>query len=171
MHRSLAIAFLGAALIITGMVTADAQPASSGKIAYVDLERTLLETPAGKRASSRFEKSLKAKQTELDKERKALEQFKVELEKQSSMLKPNVLAQRAREFEQRAAKLQESFMKFQNELANERAKLIQEVLKKAGPVIQTVANEKGYALVVDRAAVIWASDALDITDEINRRIK
>lgn len=171
MHRSLAIAILGAALIIAGMVTADAQPRGSEKIAYVDLERTLIETPAGKRASARFEKSLKAKQNELDKERKALEQFQAELEKQAAMLKPEVRAQRQREFQQRAAKLQESFMKFQSELANERAKLIQEVLKKAGPVIEKVAKEKGYQVVVDRAAVIWANDALDITAEINRRIK
>jgi outer membrane protein len=171
MHRYLAIAFLGAALIITGMVTADAGPAGPGKIGYVDLERTLLETPAGKRASTKFEQSMKAKQAELDKKTKDLEKAKADYEKQRSMLKPEVAAQREQELQKRFMELQSYYMKLQNDLANERAKLIQEVLKQAGPVIKQVAQEQGYTLIVDRAAVIWAPEALDITAEINKRIK
>jgi outer membrane protein len=172
MHRSLAIVFLGAALVIAGMVTADAAaPAGSAKIGFVDLERTLLETPAGKRASTKFEQSLKGKQVELDKKRKELEKFKAEFEKQRSMLKPDVIAKREQEFNERTMELQSYFMKLQNDLATERAQLIQEVLKLAGPVIKQVAQEQGFSLIVDRAAVIWASDALDITAEINKRIK
>lgn len=171
MHRSLAIAFLGVAFIIAGMVTADAGPNGPDKIGFVDLERTLLETPAGKRASNKFERSLKAKQQELDRKRKDLEKFKTELEKQRSMLKPAVIAQREQEYNERTMELQGYFMKLQNELANERAQLIQEVLKQAGPVIKQVAKEQGFTMIVDRNAVIWASDALDVTSEINKRIK
>jgi outer membrane protein len=172
MHRSLAIVFLGAALIIAGMVTADAAaPATPAKIGFVDLERTLLETPAGKRASTKFEQSLKGKQAELDRKRKDLEKFKAEFEKQRSMLKPDVIAKREQEFNEKTMELQSYFMKLQNDLATERAQLIQEVLKQAGPVIKQVAQEQGFTLIVDRAAVIWASDALDITAEINKRIK
>lgn len=171
MHRSLAIVFLGAALIIAGMVTADAAAPGPAKIGFVDLERTLLETPAGKRASSKFEQSLKGKQAELDKKRKDLEKFKAEFEKQRSMLKPDVIAKREQEFNERTMELQSYFMKLQNDLATERAQLIQEVLKQAGPVIKQVAQEQNFSLIVDRAAVIWASDALDITAEINKRIK
>jgi outer membrane protein len=171
MHRSLAIVFLGAALIIAGMVTADAAAPGPAKIGFVDLERTLLETPAGKRASTKFEQSLKGKQNELDKKRKDLEKFKAEFEKQRSMLKPDVIAKREQEFNERTMELQSYFMKLQNDLATERAQLIQEVLKQAGPVIKQVAQEQNFSLIVDRAAVIWASDALDITAEINKRIK
>lgn len=172
MHRSLAIVFLGAALVIAGMVTADAAaPAAPAKIGFVDLERTLLETPAGKRASTKFEQSVKGKQNELDKKRKDLEKFKAEFEKQRSMLKPDVIAKREQEFNERTMELQSYFMKLQNDLATERAQLIQEVLKQAGPAIKQVAQEQGFSLIVDRAAVIWASDALDITAEINKRIK
>lgn len=177
MHRSLAIVFLGLALITAGMVTADAQPTATGqtlKIGFIDLvalERTLLATPAGKRASAKFEQSVKAKQTELDKKRTDLQKVIAEFEKQRSMLKPEVAAQREQEYGERFRELQEYSMKLQNDLAGEQAKLIQEVIKQAEPVIKQVAQEKGYAMIMNRAAVIWATDGLDITAEVNKRIK
>jgi outer membrane protein len=174
MHRSLAIVFLGLALITAGMVTADAQPAATGKIGFIDLvalERTLLATPAGKRASAKFEASVKAKQSELDKKRNDLQKVIAEFEKQRSMLKPEVAAQREQEYGERFRELQEYSMKLQSDLANEQAKLIQEVIKQAEPVIKQVAQEQGYAMIMNRAAVIWANDGLDITAEVNKRIK
>ena len=59
----------------------------------------------------------------------------------------------------------------ERDLAAERTKLIQTILKKAEPVIVELAEEKGLTMIVDRAAVLWAQDAYDLTDEINKRIK
>ena len=175
MHRSLAIVFLGLALIVGGMVTADAGPtATPGKIGFIDLgalERTLLATPAGKRASAKMEQSLKAKQTEFDKKRNDLQKVIAEFEKQRSMLKPEVAAQREQEYGERMRELQEHYVKLQSDLANEQAKLVQEVIKQAEPVIKQVAQEQGYAMIVNRAAVIWVADGFDITAEVNKRIK
>jgi Skp family chaperone for outer membrane proteins len=93
MHRSIAIAFLGVALIVAGMVTADANPTQqkSSRIGFVNLERTLLETPAGKRASEQWEKARKLKQSELDKKQKDFQELATQLEKQRTVLKPEVL--------------------------------------------------------------------------------
>ena len=62
---------LGIALGI-GLVSAplvglvDAAPNAGLKIGVIDLEQTLYETPVGKRASEAFDKTRKAKQSELD---------------------------------------------------------------------------------------------------------
>jgi Skp family chaperone for outer membrane proteins len=72
-----ALSILGLAVGL-GMLTApmtglvDAVPANM-KIATIDLERTLYDTPAGKRASEAFDKTRKAKQAELDKKQKDLQ--------------------------------------------------------------------------------------------------
>lgn len=174
MHRSLAIVFLGVALITAGVVTAEAVPAGPGKIGFIDLvalERTLLATPAGKRANAKMEQSLKAKQAEFDKKRNDLQKVIAEFEKQRSMLKPEVAAKREQEYGERMRELQEYYVKLQSDLANEQAKLIQEVVKQAEPVIKQVAQEQGYTMIMNRAAVVWASDGLDITAEVNKRIK
>jgi outer membrane protein len=174
MHRSLAIVFLGLALITAGVVTADAAAPAAGKIGFIDLvalERTLLATPAGKRASAKMEQSLKAKQTEFDKKRNDLQKVIAEFEKQRSMLKPEVAAQREQEYGERMRELQEYYVKLQGDLGNEQAKLIQEVVKQAEPVIKQVAQEQGYTMIMNRAAVVWAVDGIDITAEVNKRIK
>lgn len=172
MHRSLAIAVLGVALIIGGMVTASADTKAGGfKVGFVDLERTLLETPAGKRASQAFDDARKKKQDELDKKQKALQQYAEALEKQRTVLKPDVLKERQQELQKRYVEVQELYVKLERDLAAERAKLIQEILKKAGPAIEAIARQEGFTMIVDRNAVLWSDKTLDLTDKINNRIK
>lgn len=172
MNRSLAIAVLGFSLIVAGMVTADAAgPRGDFKVGFVDLERTLMETPAGKRASQDFEKTRKQKQKELDQKQQDLQKYAAELEKQRMVLKPDVLKQRQEELQKRYIEVQELYMKLERDLAAERTKLIQAILTKAGPVIRDIAKEEGFALIVDRNAVLWADDALDLTAKVNARVK
>ena len=116
-----ALALFGAALIATSALsTADAAAPGPTKVGVIDLEKTLYETPAGKRASEAFDKTRKSKQAEL---------------------------------------------------AGERAKLIQELLKKASPIIQDIAKGEGVTLVVDQSAVLWADSSLDLTAKLNARMK
>ena len=157
-------------LIVAGFIRAEAQ-GGSAKIGYVDLQRTLNETGAGKKAKKRLETQKAKKQKELDKKQKALQKAATELEKQRMMLKPDVLQARERELQEKYVKLQETYMQLQQGLVAQEAELVKEIFSKAAPVIKTVAKEKGYSLVLDKATVLWANDGLDITAEVNKRIR
>ena len=172
MSRALTVGFLGIALIITGMVQADAA-APQMKVGYVDLQSTLNKTNAGKTARKKLERDKKRKQRALDKQQKDLQKFAAELEKQKVVLKPAVLRQRERELQEKYVKLQETYMKLQQELAKEEAKLVQKIFAKASPVIKKIAKERGFTMILEKneGAVLWASSALDITAEVNRRVK
>ena len=167
---------LGLALGL-GMVTApltglvDAAGPAATKIATVDLERTLYDTPAGKRASEAFEKARKGKQGELDKKQKDLQKTAAELDKQAAVLKPEVLAQRKSELEKRFVEVQQIYLKLERDLAEERTKLIQDLLKKAGPIITELAKADGVHLVIDQSAVLWATPDIDLTPKLNARMK
>ncbi len=172
MNKSLAIVFLGVALIITGMVTADANPNARPKVGFVDLERTLRETSAGKRAVKKLDQSRKSKEAELQKKTERLQQDEAELKRQAQMLKPEVLRQRQAKLQKDFVELQELYMKLQRELAGEEAKLVQEILKQAEPLLKKIAREQGFTMIIDRKAVLWSGDdSLDLTAELNRRIK
>src|SRR5688572_4630097 len=67
---ALALGFILVSAPFTGIVSA--VPANM-KIGVIDLEKTLYDTPAGKRASEAFDKTRKAKQAELDKRQKDLQ--------------------------------------------------------------------------------------------------
>lgn len=148
----------------------DAGPATT-KIGVIDLEKTLYETPAGKRASEAFDKTRKAKQGELDKQQKDLQKAAAELDKQAAVLKPDVLEKKKAELEKKFVALQQIYVKLERDLAGERTKLLQEVLKQAEPLIEDVAKAEGVNMVVDRSAVLWVDPAVDLTDKLNAKMK
>ena len=174
MHRSTAIAFLGICFVVGGIVRAEAGSASSAmKIGYVDLQKTLNETKAGKKARNRLEKDKVRKQKELDKKQKELQAFAAELDKQRVVLKPDVLRQRERELQEKYVKLQETYLKLQQDLAQQEALLVQEIFGQAAPVIKQIAKQKGFSIIVEKneGAVLWGAESLDITADVNARIK
>jgi outer membrane protein len=173
MKHTLAIALLGAALIVAGFVRAEAAGTAVGgsKIGVVDLEKTLYETTAGKRASKAFDDTRAKKQGELDKKQKELQAAAAELDKQRMVLKPDVLKARQGELEQKFVEVQQLYVKLERDLAGERAKLIQEILKQASPIIQEIAKQNGIDVIVDRSAVLWAGDGVDLTAALNKKMK
>jgi outer membrane protein len=167
------LAILGVAIIIatSAFASADAAGPVAGKVGVIDLERTLYETPAGKRASDAFDKTRKAKQGELDSKQKELQKMAADLDKQSTVLKPEVLQTKRDDLQKRFVDLQQLYVKLERDLAGERAKLIQDLLKKAGPIIADIAKADGVTLVVDQSAVLWADPSLDLTAKLNARMK
>jgi outer membrane protein len=175
MNRISMIAVVGALLLATVLVArlpghAEAS-GSAARVAVVDLERTLSETPAGKRADAKFETARKKKQGELDKKQKELQKYAAELDKQATVLKPEVHREKRAELEKRFVELQQLYVKLEKDLAGERAKLIQELLKQAGPHIEQLAKSQGVDLVVDASAVVWANKTVDLTDKLNAKMK
>ena len=170
MKHSLAIVFLGLAIIVAGMVKAEAGAAATGRVGVIDIERTLYETSAGKKASKAFDDTRAAKQSELDKQQKDLQALAAQLEKQRMVLKAEVLKERQAELEQKFVEVQQLYVKLERDLSGERAKLIQEILKKAAPLIEEVAQAEGVTIIVDRTAVLWADKAVDLTAALNKKM-
>ena len=163
------VAGLGLVALTLAQPVAAAPPTT--KVAVIDLEQTLYETPGGKRAAESFDKTRKAKQAELDKQQKDLQKAAGELDKQAAVLKPDVLAQKKGELEKKFVALQQVVVKLERDLAGERTKLLQDVLTQAGPIIESLAKAEGVNIVVDRSAALWVDPAVDLTDKLNAKMK
>jgi len=173
MNRYLALGCLGLGLMVSPLLTGISGSAvpTNPKIGLIDIDNTLTTTPAGKRANDQFEKSRKAKQAELDKQKDELKRAEADLEKQKAVLKPDVFQQKFELLQKQAVALQETYMKLERELAESRTKLIQDLLKLAGPKIEAIAKSEGVTLIVDREAVVWADPAIDLTAKLNAEMK
>ena len=176
MNRFAAIACLGLGLALGPVVNRVLTPAHADgttgvKVGVIDLERTLYETPAGKKASESFEKTRKSKQDELDKQQKELQKAAADLDKQSTVLKPEVLKTKREELEKKFVAVQQLYMKLEKDLAGERAKLIQDLLKKASPIVQDIAKAESVQIIVDQSAVVWADPSTDLTAKLNAKMK
>jgi outer membrane protein len=172
MNRYLALGCLGLGLMVSPLLSGlstGAVPAP--KIGVIDLDNTLSTTPAGKRANDSFEKTRKAKQTELDKKQEELKKADADLDKQKTVLKPEVYAQKRQELEKKFVELQQVYVKLERDLAGERTKLIQDLLKQASPKIEALAKAEGVNIIVDREAVVWADKAVDLTSKLDAQMK
>ena len=173
MNRYLALGCLGLGLMVSpllGGLAGSAVPANP-KIGLIDIDNTLSTTPAGKRANDAFEKTRKAKQAELDKQQQDLKRAEQDLEKQKAVLKADVFQQKQEELQKKFVELQQTYLKLERDLAGERTKLIQDLLKQAGPKIEAIAKAEGVTVIVDREAVVWADPAIDLTPKLNAEMK
>jgi outer membrane protein len=172
MNRYLALGVLGVGLMVSPLWIGLAKSAvPAPKIGVIDLDNTLSTTPAGKRANEAFEKNRKAKQAELDKQQQDLKAAAADLDKQKSVLKPDAYAQKHADLEKKFVDLQQVYVKLERDLAGERTKLIQDLLKQAGPKIEQVAKAEGVNLIVDREAVVFADPSVDLTQALNALMK
>jgi len=171
MNRTFTVAILGLCFLITGFVRAEAIPASSNKVGFMDLQRTLSETKVGKEAKRRLEQTKKKRQGDLDRQQSALKKAAAQLEKQRMVLKPAVLRQREQELQRDYVKFQETYAQLQQGLMAEENKLVKEIFAKAAPAIKAVAKERGFSLILDKSSALWANNNLDITDAVNKRIR
>lgn len=172
MNRYLALGCLGIGLMVSPLLGSFAQAVpASVKIGVIDIENTLSQTPAGKRASEQFEKGRKAKQADLDKRQTDLRQQVADLEKQKAVLKPEVLQAKQEELQKKFAELQQTYMKLEKDLAQDRTKLIQDLLKQAEPKIDKIAKAEGVNLIIDQSATVWADPAVDLTKKLNDEMK
>ena len=175
MNRYLALGFLGLGLMVSPLLGAlrGAQSAvpSNPKIGIIDIESTLSTTPAGKRANEAFEKTRKTKQAALDKQQGDLRKAADELERQRPVLKPDVFKTKREELEKKFVELQQTYVKLERELAADRTKLIQDLLKQAEPRIEKIAKAEGVTIILDQNATVWAEPSVNLTAKLNAEMK
>ena len=173
MKRYFALGCLGLGLMVSPMLSGLAGSAvpANPKIGIVDIEQTLSTTPAGKRANDAFEKTRKAKQADLDKRQGDLRKAAADLDKQQAVLKPDVFKAKREELEKKFVELQQTYVKLERELAADRTKLIQDLLKQAEPRIEKIAKAEGVTLIIDQSATVWNDPAVDLTKQLNAEMK
>ena len=159
------------AAILCALAWGQAQAAPQ-KIGYVDLQRTLNETKAGKAARDRLESDKKKKQGEIDRQQAALKKEFGDFEKQKLVLKDDARMKKERELQDKYVALQQKFMELQQELSKSEAKLTRDILEKAGKIIEDIAKSQGYTMIVEKneGAVLYADPSNDITSELNKRL-
>jgi outer membrane protein len=173
MKRYVALGCLGLGLIVSPLfdrVGNGAVPANP-KIGVINIEETLSTTPAGKRAGEQLAKTVKAKQTMLDKQQEELKKADEDLKKQRAVLKPEVYESKRQELEKKFVDLQTTYVKLERELAQDRTKMIQELMKQADPKIKAIAKAEGITVIIDSSVTMFVDPAVDLTDKLNAEMK
>ncbi len=162
---------LGGMLVVLAVVFPSSAWAQAPKIGYVNLQKALNEVDEGKKAKAKLKKDFDKKQKKLDQAQKELQDLKASIESQGMMLSEDAKMQKAREFQQKMGELQQTYMTLQQELATAEAKATKSIFDKMGKLIEEIAKEKKYDLVLEstESAILFAKDDMDLTAELIKR--
>lgn len=137
------------------------------KIGFVDMQKAVQTTAEGKKAKSELEGEFEKKKKELQKREADLKKMGEDLEKKKSVLSEEALQKKQGEFQEEMMKYRETVNKSQVEIQKKDHDLTQPILDKMRKVIETVAKDKGYNMVLENSAmVLYATKDNDLTDDV-----
>lgn len=135
-------------------------------IAYIDLQRVMVESEKGKEAkqvltqeAERLKKSLDGKQDELQKMKDAIE-------KQGTTITPDARAEKEKQYQSKLKDYQRLATDYQTELQQKDMEVTQKMLKDVEEVIKSTGEKEKYTLIVEKSQVLFASPTIDITTKI-----
>jgi outer membrane protein len=145
------------------------------KLGYVDLQRALNDSEAGKRAKDRFKKEVDRLQVDLQKQKSQLEGLKEQLEKKSLVMKEEERRNLEKDYQKRLRDFERSYKDSQGELQQQDNELTAELLRELQKVIEEYGRQGSYTVILERSSssVLYGAENVDLTDEIiaeyNRR--
>jgi outer membrane protein len=145
--------------------------ADSLKIGYVDLQRALNESTAGKAAKEKFKGQVDRLQTDLKKKKDALDAMKEQLEKKSSVMKDDQASDMEKNYQRQLRDFERAYKDSQGELQQKDNELTVQLLKELQGVIEQFGKENGYSIILEQSSssVLYGAPELDLTDQIIAR--
>ena len=138
--------------------------AYAGGIAVVDFNKAAELTIEGKRATARLEAFVSSSQKELEQAQSGFEQEVMEFQKGALVMSDAARTAREQELGQKQAALEQQYMATQQQLSQMQLELTTELGEKMRAVSQSIAKEKGYDLVLDKAVAAYVGPSIvDIT--------
>ncbi len=141
---------------------------AESKVGYVDVQRAIQATSVGKKAKEQLDSEFKKRKDVLDKKKADIEKMGQELEKKKSVLSEEVLGKKQLELQDEMVKFQKTVAENQLEIQKKEKDLVDPILEKMKKIIEKVAKDKGFSLVMEKNAqnVLFAQKDLDLTDDV-----
>ncbi len=166
----------GLAVLALAIAAAPALAQQGPTVVFIDSERLGQQAPSLQEARQQMQQEMSriesAAELELAPLQEEFQRMAQEFQQQQAMMAPErrqeqqqALAQKQQELQRRGATFDQQAQEKQNEILGP-------ALERINTVIDQLRQERGYSFILDVAAggVIAADPALDITDEVLRRL-
>jgi len=162
---------VGASLAAALATAAPANEAQAQKLpptvaAVIDYQRILREAAAARSIRDQIEVRRKAYQEEISKEEQRLHEADKEFAKQRSLLTAEAFTEKRREFEHDVAEVQRLVQERRRELDNVAAVALNQVKEALIEVVTSIADERGFNLVLPSSEVLFFARRIDLTEEV-----
>jgi outer membrane protein len=165
--RRLVTALLVAMTLVTAApLEGLAQKLPTAVAAVINYQRILDEAAAARSIRDQIEVRRKAYQEEIGKEEQRLHEADKEFAKQRSLLTAEAFAEKRREFERQVADVQRLVQERRRELDSASAAALKQVQDALIEVVTSIAEERGFNLVLPSSQVLFFARKIDLTDEV-----
>ena len=153
-----------AAILAAGV--AFAQPAQ--KIGYVDLQRALNESEAGKKAKEEFKIQVDKAQGQLKKQKDEIDSLKEQLEKKALVMKEGERGNLEDDYRKKMRDFERNYKDSQTDLQKKDNELTGGIIKDLQEIIRDYGEREGYTLILEAtsSAVLYGAKSADLTDAV-----
>ena len=174
-------AWVGAAVMAGGLAVGAASAAQAQSVLVMNEERILRESQVGQHIAQELEVIGGEIQGELEALGEPIQQENERLNAETSALSREALQQRPdlmqrmQSLQQQAAQFEQTRRRRAQELVATERQAMQPVLEELQGVLQEIVEERGADVLLDRAAVVYANDRVNISqtaiDRLNARMQ
>lgn len=136
------------------------------KIGFVDIQKAINESQAGKKAKEKFQVQVKKVEAELLKEKQDVERLKSDFEKKSPLLKEEEKRNLERELQKKERGYLLSGREAEEELRQRDSEITGEILRDILKIVAEIGKSERYTLILQRGQVPYGDDASDITKKV-----
>ena len=151
---------------IIGMLIVSGAWAADGKIGVIDFQRVLKESKGGRAAKAEIEKKGKAYEASLKSQGEELEKLKKKLEAESMVMSKEMRETKERDFRIKVGDFKALQKKYAGEFKEFETDIIQRVQKEVFGLVEKIGKKGGYLMILEKSAILYYVDAIDITDEM-----
>jgi outer membrane protein len=160
-----------AIVLIAATLPAAGQQAVPPPIAVVvDMTQIMRDAKAAKDIQAQVETEMNAYRSQVQKREDDLHKLQDDLERQRTVLAPEIFNARSHEYQQRYAALDADVQAKQRAMQQSYSEAMTKVESAALQIVAQVAKERKANMVVAKAALLYMDDALDVTAEVTRRL-
>jgi len=161
MRRFLLAGILACSLTATSVFAADV------KLGYIDMQRALNTSEAGKEAKEQLAARVKKYQEEINTKQEDIKKLKDELEKQGMLLSESARAAKEKDYQQRLKEFQRFTKDAQDELQGKDEEFTRKIIETMEKVIHEFGRSNGYTFIfVRNEGMLFADDKVDVTDAV-----
>ncbi len=153
--------------IVAACIMSTSVFAAEQKFGYIDMQRALNGSEAGKEAKEQLAAKVKKYQDEINVKQEDLKKLKDELEKQGMLLSDSARASKEKDYQNRLKDFQRFTKDAQDELQGKDEELTRKIFEGMEKVIQEFGRQKGYTFIfVKNESMLFVDDKADLTEEI-----
>jgi outer membrane protein len=136
------------------------------KIGFIDVQRAITESAAGKRAREKFQAQVKKAEADLLKEKTELERLKGELDKKGPLLKDEERRNMEGDLQRRYVGYQRAMTDQQQDLRQKEGEMTADILKELEKIVNEVGKAEKFTLILERSQILYSDQAIDITNKV-----